>query len=226
MIHLQNVSKRYANGYLALDNVSFSLAAGELAFLTGHSGAGKSTLLNLIAAIEPLSQGQLKVHRYHLNKLTPSQVPFFRRNIGIILQSPNLLMDRSVLDNVALPLIVAGAPYRDIQNRARAVLTKMGLQNKQKFFPYELSSGEQQRVAIARAVINKPAILLADEPTGNLDPKLAAETMELFSQFNQLGMTMLIASHDLALIHKLKHRVITLSEGQLTSVMDKEEVTL
>ncbi len=215
MIHVQQVSKRYANGYLALDNVSFSLAPGELAFLTGHSGAGKSTLLKLIAAIEPLSQGQINVQHYHLNKLKPRQIPLFRRNIGIILQSPNLLMDRSVLDNVGLPLIVAGAPYRDIQNRARAVLAKMGLQNKQKYFPYELSSGEQQRVAIARAVINKPAILLADEPTGNLDPALAAETMELFSQFNQLGMTMLIASHDLALIHKLKHRVITLSEGKL-----------
>jgi cell division transport system ATP-binding protein len=124
-------------------------------------------------------------------------------------------MDRSVLDNAALPLIVAGRPYREIQSRARAILSKMGLENKQKFFPYELSSGEQQRVAIARAVINKPSILLADEPTGNLDPALAAETMNLFQQFNQLGMTMLIASHDLALIHKLKHRVITLSEGRL-----------
>ena len=215
MIHLQHVSKRYTNGYLALDNISLELAPGELAFLTGHSGAGKSTLLKLIAAIEPPSHGQIKVANHHLNKLKPRHIPAFRRHIGIILQSPNLLMDRSVLDNAALPLIVAGAPYREIQSRARAVLGKMGLQNKQKCFPYELSSGEQQRVAIARAVINKPAILLADEPTGNLDPELAAETMNLFQQFNQLGMTMLIASHDLALIHKLKHRIIILSEGKL-----------
>ncbi|HSW70106.1 MAG TPA: cell division ATP-binding protein FtsE [Gammaproteobacteria bacterium] len=215
MIDLQHVSKRYTNGYLALDNVSLELLPGELAFLTGHSGAGKSTLLKLIAAIESPSHGQIKVANHHLNKLKPRQIPFFRRHIGIILQSPHLLMDRSVLDNVALPLIVAGAPYRDIQNRARAVLAKMNLHNKQKYLPIELSSGEQQRVAIARAVINKPAILLADEPTGNLDPKLAAETMDLFQQFNELGMTMLIASHDLALIHKLKHRVLTLSEGKL-----------
>jgi cell division transport system ATP-binding protein len=215
LIHLQHVSKRYTNGYLALDNISLDVMKGELAFLTGHSGAGKSTLLKLIAAIERPSHGQIKVADHHLNKLKPRHIPFFRRHIGIILQSPNLLMDRSVLDNAALPLIVAGSPYREIQSRARAILGKMGLQNKQKCFPYELSSGEQQRVAIARAVINKPSILLADEPTGNLDPDLAAETMDLFLQFNQLGMTMLIASHDLALIHKLKHRVITLSEGTL-----------
>jgi len=215
VIHLQHISKRYANNYLALDNVSFDLAKGELAFLTGHSGAGKSTLLKLIAAIEAPSQGQLKVANHSITKLKPRQIPFFRRQIGIILQSPHLLMDRSVLDNAALPLIVAGRPYREIQSRARAILGKMGLHNKQKCFPYELSSGEQQRVAIARAVINKPSILLADEPTGNLDPELAAETMDLFEQFNELGMTMLIASHDLALIHKLKHRVITLSEGTL-----------
>lgn len=215
MIHLQHVSKRYGNGYLALDNINFELMKGELVFLTGHSGAGKSTLLKLIAAMESPFHGQIKVANHHLNRLKPRHIPFFRRNIGIILQSPNLLMDRSVLDNAALPLIVAGRPYREIQSRARAILSKMGLENKQKFFPYELSSGEQQRVAIARAVINKPSILLADEPTGNLDPALAAETMNLFQQFNQLGMTMLIASHDLALIHKLKHRVITLSEGRL-----------
>ncbi|HSW94282.1 MAG TPA: cell division ATP-binding protein FtsE [Gammaproteobacteria bacterium] len=215
MIHLQHISKRYANNHLALDNVSFDLERGELAFLTGHSGAGKSTLLKLIAAMESPSNGQIKVANHHLNRLKPRHIPFFRRHIGIILQSPHLLMDRSVLDNAALPLIIAGRPYRDIQNRARAVLSKMGLHHKQKCFPCELSSGEQQRVAIARAVINKPSILLADEPTGNLDPKLAQETMELFQQFNELGMTMLIASHDLALIHQLKHRVITLSEGKL-----------
>ncbi|MEO8402314.1 MAG: cell division ATP-binding protein FtsE [Gammaproteobacteria bacterium] len=216
MIQFQHVSKRYENGFLALDNVNLQLASGELAFLTGHSGAGKSTLLKLIAAIETVTQGQLIVSNQDLNRLKTRQIPVFRRNIGIILQTPNLLRDRSVLDNVALPLIVAGSPYREIQSRARAVLGKLGLQNKQKYFPYELSSGEQQRVAIARAIINKPAILVADEPTGNLDPDLAAEIMDLFLQFNQLGMTMLIASHDLALIHKLNYRVITLSEGKLS----------
>jgi cell division transport system ATP-binding protein len=214
MIHLKHVSKRYANGFLALDNVSFDLSTGEFAFLTGHSGAGKSTLLKLIAAIETVSQGNIVVADHDLKRIKARHVPAFRRSIGIILQTPKLLQDRSVLDNVALPLIVAGAPYRDIQNRARAVLLKMGLQNKQKCFPYELSTGEQQRVAIARAIINKPSLLLADEPTGNLDPDLAAEIMDLFQQFNELGMTMLIASHDIALINKLKHRVITLSEGK------------
>lgn len=215
MIHLQHVSKRYTNGYIALDNVSLQLKEGEFVFLTGHSGAGKSTLLKLIAAIEPPTHGQLTVNGQLLNRIKRRQIPYFRRNIGIILQNPELLPDRSALENVALPLIVAGAAPREIYSRARAALAKMSLQNKQKCFPYELSIGEQQRVAIARAIINKPALLLADEPTGNLDPELAEETMDLFQQFQRLGMTLLIASHDLSLINKLNHRVITLTKGKL-----------
>lgn len=215
MITFQNVQKRYPNGYLALDNVSFNLAHGEFAFLTGHSGAGKSTLLKLIAGIETTFQGHIQVGTHHLNRLRTRHVPYLRRQIGIILQSPELLPDRPIADNVALPLIVSGHSYHDIRHRVRAVLAKVSLHTKEKCFPFELSTGEQQRVAIARAIINKPPLLLADEPTGNLDPELAAEMMHLFEQFNRLGMTVLIASHDLALINQLKHRVLTLSEGKL-----------
>lgn len=215
MITFQNVSKRYPNGYLALDNVNFKLDAGEFAFLTGHSGAGKSTLLKLIAAIETSSHGQIKVGERNLNHIRKGQIPYLRRQIGLILQSPELLADRPILENVALPLIISGHSYHDIRHRVRAVLAKVSLHNKENCFPFELSTGEQQRVAIARAIINKPALLLADEPTGNLDPDLAAEMMHLFEEFNRLGMTILIASHDLALINKLKHRMLTLAEGKL-----------
>lgn len=215
MITFQNVSKRYPNGYLALNNVNFQLNSGEFAFLTGHSGAGKSTLLKLIAAIEPATQGNITVASQHLNRLRPRQIPYLRRQIGIILQNPELLPDQPIFDNVALPLIVAGHNYSDVRSRVRAVLAKVSLHNKEKCFPIELSTGEQQRVAIARAIITKPPMLLADEPTGNLDPDLAAEMMHLFEEFNRLGMTVLIASHDLALINKLKHRMLTLAEGKL-----------
>jgi cell division transport system ATP-binding protein len=215
MITFQHVSKRYPNGYLGLNNVNFQITPGEFVFLTGHSGAGKSTLLKLIAAIESTHQGKITVGKHDLTRIRNNQIPYLRRQIGVILQNPELLMDRPVFDNVALPLIIAGHTQSTIQSRVRAVLNKVSLQTKERCFPIELSTGEQQRVAIARAVINKPDILLADEPTGNLDPKLAAEMMQLFEQFNQLGMTVLIASHDLALINKLKHRVLTLAEGKL-----------
>jgi cell division transport system ATP-binding protein len=215
MIELQHVSKRYPNGYLALDNVNFFLDSGEFAFLTGRSGAGKSTLLKIIAAIEQPTQGQIVVAKTHFKKLSPRKIPHLRRQIGIILQTPNLLMDRSVLDNVALPLIIAGLSYHEICSRVRAVLAKVSLSNKEKCFPFELSGGEQQRVSIARAIINKPALLLADEPTGNLDHKLACEIMQLFEQFNYLGMTILIASHDQSLINRFKHKQLILSQGKL-----------
>jgi cell division transport system ATP-binding protein len=219
MIELQHVSKRYANGHLALDNVNFHLKAGEFAFLTGHSGAGKSTLLKLLAAIEYPSQGQIRVGDYQLKRLKSRHIPYLRRQIGMIQQTPNLLMDRHVFDNIALPLIIAGYSYKEIKSRVRAVLAKVCLSNKDNLFPYELSGGEQQRVAIARAIINKPALLLADEPTGNLDAELACEIMHLFEQFNALGMTILIVSHDLSLINSFKHRRLTLAEGKLSDVL-------
>lgn len=215
MIQFQRVSKRYDNGFLALNDVSFELQKGEFAFLTGHSGAGKTTLLKLIAAMETPTYGQVKIIDKSLQHLKRKHIPFLRRQIGIISQTPNLLPDRSVYENIALPLIVSGMSYKEIQSRVRAVLTKVSLQSKEQCFPNELSTGEQQRVGIARAVVNKPSILLADEPTGNLDPDLAAEIMHLFEQFNNLGMTILIASHDLGLIQRLKHRVLTLAEGTL-----------
>lgn len=215
MIRLQRVSKRYGNGYLALDELSLELKKGEFAFLTGHSGAGKSTLLKLIAAMEKPTHGHIIVADQHLTQLKPKHIPYLRRQIGMILQTPNLLMDRTVADNIALPLIIAGLSHKEIQSRVRAVLAKVSLHNKEKYFPFELSGGEQQRVAIARAIVNKPPILLADEPTGNLDPDLAAEIMHLFAQFNHLGMTILIASHDLPLIKRMQHRVISLAEGKL-----------
>lgn len=215
MITFQNVSKRYPNGFLALDNVSFNLRPGEFSFLTGHSGAGKSTLLKLIAAIETSSQGQITVANQPIQRIPTRRIPYLRRQLGIILQNPEFIMDRTVADNVALPLIVAGYAFHEVQSRVRAVLSKVSLLNKERCYPYELSCGEQQRVAIARAIVNKPSLLLADEPTGNLDPKLAAEIMDLFEQFNRLGMSILIASHDLALINKFKHRALILTEGKL-----------
>lgn len=215
MITFQNVTKYYPNGYRALENINFHVAPGEFTFLTGHSGAGKSTLLKLIAAIEFSTKGEITIAQQSLNQLRANRIPFLRRQIGIILQNPKLLMDRPIFDNVALPLIIAGHSYSDICSKVRAVLAKVSLHNKEKFYPIELSTGEQQRVAIARAIISKPALLLADEPTGNLDPDLSEEMMHLFEDFNRLGMTVLIASHDLQLINQMKHRKLHLAEGKL-----------
>lgn len=215
MITFNQVSKRYADGGDALRNVSFHLDKGEMAFLTGHSGAGKSSLLKLVALIERCSAGQIIIDGKHLNKIHNFQIPYLRRQMGLIFQNPHLLNDRKVFDNVALPLIIAGYPHQDIKRRVRAALDKVGLLHKEKLFPSALSGGEQQRVGIARAVVHKPSLLLADEPTGNLDPKLSAEIMHLFQQFNQVGVTTLIASHDLALIASLPHRIMTLKEGEM-----------
>lgn len=215
MIEFQRVSKRYPNGFLALDNVNLQMKQGEIAFLTGHSGAGKSTLLKMIAAMESPSSGRVIVSGEPVSHLPARRIPYLRRQIGVILQTPNLLMDRTVFDNVALPLVISGYSYREMAGRVRAMLAKVCLPNKEHSYPYELSGGEQQRVAIARAIISKPALLIADEPTGNLDPSLAAEIMNLFGQFNQLGMTILIATHDLSLISRLNHRILTLAEGKL-----------
>lgn len=215
MIKFDHVSKSYANGHQALTDVSFHVERGEMAFLTGRSGAGKSTLLKLIMLVERASEGEVFVAEQNLNRFTRRRIPYLRREIGVVFQNHQLLFDRSVFDNVALPLKIAGYEPRDMKRRVRAALAKVGLEKYEKQNPLNLSGGEQQRVGIARAVVNRPKILLADEPTGNLDPALSADVMDIFEQFNQVGVTTLIASHDMALIAKLKHRVITLGDGRL-----------
>jgi len=215
MIRFDNVSKRYPGGHEALSNVSFHLPRGEMAYLTGHSGAGKSTLLKLIALIERPSRGNLLLDGVNLSSVSNSKIPYIRRNIGIIFQNHHLLYDRSVFDNVALPLIIAGFQHREIGKRVRAALDQVGLLNREKAEPITLSGGEQQRVGIARAIVHKPGLLLADEPTGNLDPELSREIMELFARFNQVGVSVLIASHDLDLIKQMGNPVISLSQGRL-----------
>ncbi len=215
MILFDGVSKRYPQGHEALNGVSFELAAGELAFLTGHSGAGKSTLLKLIMLMERPTRGQVLINGKNLNRLHVSQIPYYRRRVGVVFQNHQLLFDRSVYDNVALPLLVSGYNARDIGRRVRASLDKVGLLTKEKQNPITLSGGEQQRVGIARAVVHKPRILLADEPTGNLDPALSAEIMQLFKDFHEVGVTVLIASHDLGLIARMGKRVLTLTSGAI-----------
>ncbi len=215
MIHFQNLFKRYPGGHDALADVSFELADAEMAFLTGHSGAGKSTLLKIISLIERPSRGQALLNNVNLAKVSRRRIPYLRRQIGIIFQDHQLLFDRSVFDNVALPLVIAGFRHQEIGRRVRAALDKVGLLDKEKQNPVALSGGEQQRVGIARAVVNKPPLLLADEPTGNLDPELSWEIMQLFENFNQVGVTVLIASHDLELIKRMDHRILTLHQGRM-----------
>ena len=215
MIHFSNASKRYESGQDALLNVSFEIEQGEMAFVTGHSGAGKSTLLKLIALLERPSRGQVIVNGQNLGKVSRRQIPYFRRNIGIIFQDHQLLFDRTVFDNVALPLIIAGHPHLEVGRRVRAALDKVGLLNKEKHYPITLSGGEQQRVGIARAVVHKPPLLLADEPTGNLDPALSWDIMQIFKEFSQVGVTVLVASHALDLITRLGTRRLVLKSGQL-----------
>jgi len=217
MINFEQVTKRYEDGYEALNELTFRVAQGEMAFLTGHSGAGKSTLLKLIMLMERSTRGKVIVSGRDLGDIKRRKVPFYRRNIGLVFQDHQLLFDRSVFDNVALPLIISGAQPREIGRRVRAALDKVGLLSKEKLLPLALSGGEQQRVGIARAVVNKPALLLADEPTGNLDPELSTEIMRLFEQFNQVGVTVMIATHDLSLIARLRHRILTLQQGRLIS---------
>ena len=215
MIKFDRVSKRYPNGNDALRRVGFELPAGQLTFLTGHSGAGKSTLLKLIMMIERPTQGHVYVEGQNLNALGSRHIPFLRRKIGMVHQNHQLLFDRSVFDNVALPLVIAGFARADIGKRVRAALDKVGLLDKERLNPIMLSGGEQQRIGIARAVVNKPPLLLADEPTGNLDPALSAEIMDLFHDFARVGTAVLIATHDLSLIARYRHRLLTLREGQL-----------
>ena len=215
MIAFDRVSKRYPGGHEALSELSFSIDREELVFLTGHSGAGKSTLLKLIMLMERPSRGQVIVNGQNLRNIRRSRIPELRRRVGVVFQNHQLLFDRSVYDNVALPLMISGYSRREAGRRVRAALDKVGLLAREKSMPVTLSGGEQQRVGIARAVVNKPQLLLADEPTGNLDPGLSAEIMGLFEQFNRVGVTVLIASHDLALISRMHHRILTLRQGRL-----------
>ncbi|WP_288370657.1 cell division ATP-binding protein FtsE [uncultured Marinobacter sp.] len=215
MIEFRQVTKRYDSDHTALRQVNFHLDRGELAFLTGHSGAGKSTLLKLIMVMERPTAGEVIVGGQKLNSLPRRQIPYIRRHIGVVFQNHQLLFDRTVFDNVAMPLEVMGASPDDIGRRVRAALDKVGLLNKEKMNPMQLSGGEQQRVGIARAVVNKPPVLLADEPTGNLDPELSADIMHLFTEFSQVGVTVLIATHDIVLIDQMNKRRLTLDHGRM-----------
>jgi cell division transport system ATP-binding protein len=215
IIALHQVSKRYPGGFEALKAVSFSVESGEMLFLTGHSGAGKTTLLKLIAAIERANGGTVLVNGQNVSSMRSSAIPYLRRNLGLVFQGQKLLYDRSVFDNVMLPLIVTGQPYREAARRARAALDKVGLLTREKANPVTLSGGEQQRLCVARAVVNRPAILLADEPTASLDAAYADEIMEMFYAFHQVGVTVLVATHDQQLIGKYRKRVLMLDHGRL-----------
>ncbi|MGH8123023.1 MAG: cell division ATP-binding protein FtsE [Rudaea sp.] len=215
MIRFEQVSKRYPSGQEALGDLSFELDAGEMAFVAGHSGAGKSTLLRLIALMDRPTRGQVTVNGQNLNQTKRRGVAHVRRGIGMVFQDHRLLMDRSVFDNVALPLQITGVARDEISKRVRAALDKVGLLARETSAPVTLSTGEQQRVGIARAIVAKPPLLIADEPTGNLDPMLSAEIMGLFAEFQQVGTTVLIASHDLALIKRMHKRVLVLDHGRL-----------
>ena len=196
--------------------MSFSIATGEMAFLTGSSGAGKSTLLKLIAGLVRPTRGQVVVNGQNIAALKRGQIPAFRQQIGLIFQNFNLLYDRTVFDNVALPLVIRGFAHDDMGRRVRAALDAVGLLGREKAMPITLSGGEQQRVGIARAIVTKPALLLADEPTGNLDPQMAREIMQIFQRFNQVGVSVLVATHAIDLIRQLPHRILHLSQGRLT----------
>ncbi|MEP7243038.1 MAG: cell division ATP-binding protein FtsE [Gammaproteobacteria bacterium] len=215
MIVFERVAKRYPNGREALAGVSLRIAPGEMVFLTGKSGAGKSTVLKLIALLERPTRGTVLVNNQNTSKLKARHIPAFRRHIGVVFQDHKLLADRPVYDNVALPLVVSDTPLREIDKRVRAALDQVGLLGKERMLPLELSVGEQQRVGIARAVVSKPALLIADEPTGNLDPDLALEVMRLFKRFQEVGVTVVIASHDVDLVREFGQREITIENGHV-----------
>lgn len=217
MLEFQKVTKQYQKDQPALRDVSFSLNRGEMAFLTGHSGAGKSTLLRLITLTEKPSSGDVLIAGQVINHIPSRRIPYLRRRIGMIFQDHRLLMHRTVFDNVALPLVMSGYSDLEIKRRVRAALDKVGLLKMEKVYPERLSGGEQQRVGIARAVVNRPPLLVADEPTGNLDPELSLEIMRLFEAFNRVGVTVLIASHELSMIARLRHRTLILKDGELVS---------
>ncbi len=217
MIQVSHVSKRYPGGYEALREVSLTVEAGEMVFITGHSGAGKSTLLKLLAVIERPTAGSVIINGQNVSKMKRAAIPFLRRNFGLIFQDHKLLFDRSVFDNVALPLVISGFPRREISRRVRAALDKVGLLGRERARPVTLSGGEQQRLCIARAVVNRPAILLADEPTGNLDTAYSEEIIGMFKAFNQVGVTVVIATHDVSLIRRLGARAYHLDHGRLAA---------
>ena len=215
MVSFSAVAKRYPGGQEALKDVSFSIEAGELAFLTGRTGAGKSTLLKLIPAIERPSTGMVIVNGQNVAALKPAAIPYLRRNVGLVFQDQKLLYDRSVFDNVMLPLAFSAHPPREAARRARAALDKVNLLGREKANPIQLSGGEQQRVAIARAVVNRPSLLVADEPTANLDEESAARILEIFVAFNQVGVTVLIATHDQALVSRFGKKILRLDAGRI-----------
>lgn len=223
MIRLENVTKRFPGGQEALKDLSLHVERGEMTFVTGHSGAGKSTLLRLIALIERPTSGQVIVDGQNTRRVSRRKIPAYRRQIGMVFQDHKLLYDRPVFDNVAMPLVIAGISHRDAARRVRAALDQVGLLLKEKQRPETLSSGEQQRVGIARAIVSRPKLLIADEPTGNLDPDLSLEVMRIFRRFNEVGVTVLIASHDIALIDQLGCRRIPLENGSV-QIEDEEDV--
>ncbi|PTN12478.1 cell division ATP-binding protein FtsE [Nitrosomonas aestuarii] len=217
MIQFKHVSKRFPDGYFALNNIDLNIAAGEMVYVTGHSGAGKSTLLKLIAAIERPTAGSISISGQNIAQLKPGIVPFLRRKIGFVFQDHKLLFDRNVFDNVLLPLQISGFDNRVVASRVRAALDKVGLLKKEKVMPITLSGGERQRLCIARAVVHRPSILIADEPTGNLDIAYARDIMAMFYAFHQVGVTVLIATHDVALLEDTRHRILSLQQGKLAA---------
>lgn len=215
MIQFTNVSMIYPGGNKALQNIDLNIEKGEMVYISGRSGAGKSTLLRLINLIDRHTRGQIVIKGQNLERIKSKRISLFRRNIGFIFQDHKLLNDRTIFDNVALPLVIAGNTHQDIKRRVQASLDKVGLLSKINSYPMELSSGERQRIGFARAVVHRPSILLADEPTGNLDPALSWEIMKLFEQFNQVGVTVMIASHEIDMIRHMQKRIIILNEGRV-----------
>jgi cell division transport system ATP-binding protein len=224
LIHIEDVTKRYPGGHDALKGLSLHVEKGEMVFVTGHSGAGKSTLLRLIALIDRPTGGQVIVDGQNTRRVSRRKIPAYRRQIGMVFQDHKLLYDRPVFDNVALPLVIAGIGHREAARKVRAALDQVSLLNKEKQSPETLSSGEQQRVGIARAIVSRPKVLIADEPTGNLDPDLSLEVMRIFRRFNEVGVTLLIASHDIALIDQLGCRRIALANGALAVEREEDPV--
>jgi cell division transport system ATP-binding protein len=224
LLRFDNVTKTYPGNPPALSEVSFSVEAGEMLFVTGHSGAGKSTLLRLVHLSERPSRGTVLVNERNLAKVRGRKVPLHRRQVGVVFQDHRLLMDRSVHDNVALPLLIAGLPGSEVGKRVRTVLDRVGLGGRERALPAQLSTGEQQRVGIARAIVAQPQLLVADEPTGNLDPQLAAEIMQLFAELPASGTTVLVASHDLMLVKRMRKRVLVLDHGRLVDDISPEDL--